>query len=118
MLRHVCIQLRVWISEAELAPEQLDVFGVASQKQPTRFRSMHLGILIEHIGSVMFWFEGDRIHEDIATYPFPKFSLNLPQVRCDSQANSLAIRVHEVNNHNLVLDQIIVEPDLFAVVRG
>src|SRR5215510_12400775 len=79
---------------------------------------MHSSILLERLWSILLRLEGDRIKEDVATNPVPKQLLNLDEVRRDHRTNPFTVRVHEVDNHDLVFDQVIIEPDLLAFVRG
>src|SRR6185503_3966374 len=67
---------------------------------------------------VLFGFERDRVHENVAADPVPEDLLNLNEVCGDSGTNPLALRIHKIDDHDLVLDQIIVESDLLAFVSS
>src|SRR5712691_1126425 len=97
MLRLVLVNNGVRIYKPELAAELLDVLALSGQKQPARFHSMGSSILLEHLGRILLGFQGDRVHEDIASNVLPKSLLHLREVCGLTGAKTLAFRVHEVD---------------------
>src|SRR5437879_4000383 len=116
VLRLVFVPGGVGISEAQLATKRFDVIGFPGQEQPARLDPVAFGVIAQHFGCVLFRLEGEGIHENIAPNAIPKSLLHLHQVRRLTRATTLACCVHEIDQQDLALDQIIVEPHSLALV--
>src|SRR5215467_12403762 len=83
----------LWISKAEALPQEFDVSRLTGQKVPAfRLRVELLHELLEYGRSVLFRFEGDRIHEDVAAHMISQELLHLDQIGGDQRADFVAIR--------------------------
>src|SRR5262249_55474695 len=60
--------------------------------------------------------ERDRVHEDVAADPGPEQLLDPGEIRRDQRADPLTVRVHEIDRHDPVLDQVVVEANGLVVV--
>ena len=96
-------------SLAEFVADRIDVLHRTGQEEPSRPRPILFGILLQYLGRIILRIQADRIDEDRATYAVAKAPLNLRQLRRRQWAGFLAFIVHEVDQHFLVLDQVIIK---------
>lgn len=64
----------------------------------------------------MFGIQGKGIEEDVSSHAVLQQALDVDQVVCDHGANTFTRGEHEVQDHDLILDQVVVEPYLSFLV--
>src|SRR5215471_626225 len=106
MLRLVFVNSRIWICESETLAKQFDVSGLAGQQAPARPYPMHLLVFLQLRWAVLFRFQSNRIHEEIAPNPVSEQLLYLDHIRRHCRTHTLALGIEKVEGHDLVLDQI------------
>src|SRR4029079_8894200 len=67
---------------------------------------------------VLLGLDGDRVEVDLLSRAFGEELPRLHQVGGDPRADALAVGVHQVEHDDLVLQEVLVEADLLALVRG
>src|SRR5882762_6330004 len=102
--------------ETQPTPEELDVLRLSGEELPALARPESLDVAAQHLGRIVLRVERDRIHGQIPPDTIAKHLLNAHEVGCSERTGRLAARVHHVDGHELVLDEIVVEADLLAFV--
>src|SRR5262249_30238934 len=88
------------------------------EEKPARLGSVFVRVSLEHLGSIMIGIECDRVDENFAAEAVTQRFLNLREVlRPPITELSVALRVHEIDDYSLILDQIIVKL-YFLVILG
>src|SRR5947199_7779977 len=77
---------------------------------------MHLGKLLEILWTVFFRTQGDRVKENVATDATLQNPLHFSQMVRDHRTDILATGEHELDDHTLILDKIVVEVNLPAIL--
>src|SRR5215471_2008727 len=106
-----CLQAGV---VAKTGTNPCDIDLCPGQEQPTRLYLEALGILAKFFGCIVLGVDADRIHEDIPSDALSEGLLHLHQGRGREWAATFALRIHEIDQDRLVLDQVVVEPDLLV----
>src|SRR5262249_22805177 len=101
---------------AELKADGLDVLWQPGQEQPAGAGMKGIDVLLEALGGIVFRVDADRIKEDVAADAVAELLLGLAQPRRRQRADVLAAGVNEAQDHDLVLDQIVVELERPAVL--
>jgi len=109
---------RVGPREAECPTEQLDVFSLPGEKQPSRPHAVGGGICLQSFGRVMLRIQRDRVHDDIPPDAVSKQFLHAHEVGRREWTHDLAARVEDIQGHDLVFDEVVIEADLLAFVSG
>src|SRR5580704_4963332 len=73
---------------------------------------MNFSILLEYLGSIMFWLDRDRVHVHIAPQSLSEEVLNLNEVPGRLLARFRTFREHKIDDHDLVFDEIVKIDDL------
>src|SRR6266849_4113897 len=71
---------------------------------------------LEVLGSVLLRAQAYRVKEDVVTDAVMQYLLYLGQMARNERAGVPATREHELDNHFLILDQIVVKMHLLAVL--
>src|SRR5207248_3866528 len=79
---------------------------------------MHLCVLLQNIGCIVRGIESESVHENLVSGALPEQPLHTHQVLCRSGADAAARGIHEIDEYDLVLDQIVIEAHLLVLLRG
>src|SRR5712691_9637986 len=105
-------------SQPELLADELDVLVLAGEEQPTRPGVELRCVRLEHLGRVVLRIDADRIEEDVLADAVAEDPLHLRELRRLERAAGAAVRVDEVDDDCLVLEQVVVETNNLSVLRG
>src|SRR5262249_8266926 len=109
-------EIRPW--QSQLLGDELDVVLLAGAKQPAWPDVELLGGGLEHGGRILRGVDADRVEEDVAAHAGAEKLLHLDQPRRLERALILAAGVDEVDRDFLALEQIVIEMNRRAVLRG
>src|SRR5262245_43218901 len=104
--------------QSQLLGDELDVVLLAGAKQPAWPDVELLGGGLEHGGRILRGVDADRVEEDVAAHAVAEKLLHLVQPRRLERALILAAGVDEVDRDFLALEQIVIEMNRRAVLRG
>src|SRR5438876_4788559 len=104
--------------QTQLLGREPDVFVLAGEEEPARPDAVLLRIGLEHLGLVPLGIDGDRVEEDVLSHALAEKPLQLREPRGLERALVLATRIHDVDRNRLALEQIVVETNGGAVLRG
>jgi len=94
----------------------LDRLLVARQEVPARTRVVALGERLQGLRRVALRIDADGEHHHLAPDPVAEVLPHLRQTRRPHRADARAGRVDEVDQHDLVPEQVVVEADLLPVL--
>ena len=101
---------------AELVADEADILDPAGNETPPRSHTECFGMGLEALGRIPLRIDGDRQEENIAPDEVAQCLLSLRQASSDERANILAGRIDETDDDDLLMDQVIVEIQLLAVL--
>src|SRR5450432_4165043 len=108
--RPSAIELGIWIREAELVAQELDLGGIPREEQPARIvDAVRAREAVEGGRRVFLRPRRERVDEDGMVHLGLEQRAHLLEVGCRRGTDVAAARVHEVEDHDLVLEQIVVE---------
>jgi hypothetical protein len=116
MLFGIRIHRRIDVPEAEPVSQQFDIILLAGQEHPARTDAMLLGIGRHDLRRVVLWLQRDRDEEDILADPIAQHFLHADEVFRRQRADIVARGEEEVDEEDLALHHVIVEPQRAAVL--
>ena len=119
MLVAIRIDLGIDVVSAEGAPELLDLDAVAGEVEPLRIiEPGELAILRQLRGGIDGRIDRDREDPDAIVELLRESPANLDQVLGDARSDPRAGRVHELNHHDAITHEILVEAVGLPVARN
>ena len=98
--------------------DRLDIEGVSGQEIPARKIGIpHLRIVLQRGRRIFLGLGRDRVKEEILAHAIFEFPVGLFQGLSHQRTRAVTFRVHEIDHDLLTSDQIVIEPDLFVVLR-
>jgi len=101
---------------AQRGVDRPHVLRLSGQEQPARPDVKPVGIFLELFRRIALRIDAERHEEDIAPDRVAQPVLHLRQPRSREAANVRAVRVDEIDHHDLALDHVVIESQRFAVL--
>jgi len=105
------------VRESDALANLFDVAGVASEETPAGTGVPRIAVGSDCVEVIFFRLQRDRVHEDIPADLIAENLLYFRQIGRDQRTDFVALSVEEIEGDDLALDQVIVEIDLFALMR-
>src|SRR5205807_4288038 len=109
---------RIRIGKPDRPADRLYVGGLAGKKGPAWAGAIALPVFPDRLHCVFLRLQSEGIHVDVATNLVAEQLLHPGQIGGNQGANLVTVSEKEVERHRLVLDQVIVEEHLFALMRS
>src|SRR5262249_36637756 len=81
MVVSVRVPGRVSPREAKFATEQLDIFRLSGQEEPSRPYPVRFDVVLQHLGRVVLRVQRDAVHEQISPNTLAEHFLHAHEVR-------------------------------------